>query len=524
MQDLINSMYEATVGSGQRPSRPAPTVVDLPAPGAAVTNPVTGVSVEQAEQCDNCTLEVGQNSSTSVVTLTRSMPAGQTSQSEQLIAQEIIGSNPCGQGATLGNEKTVRGRNKYEKLCVQGGIRTYFRLETVENIGNYNVPQCDEGDDELENRVGLENGRVRVKCGTRCPNTDIGCPNEQQPNPYIRTRCQHVCDRTGSGRRRRMDAEPRIDAGERPYYYITLVPKPVTAAPVYASDKKLFITPDKPFMLKFKSIEFAVNKMAIYRPCPIRIENVQADAVLSLNDYSDPTAKVVILIPLSATLTYGAAGDFVGRIMQNVNGFVYNEQKNTYNPITMSSGHDWQLTKLLESTQDANGVNTVSKAYFKWDTDAYEKYEVSRNSQIVQNGWRKREGTGITTILMQEPVGISYLTSSYLQLLPYAPSSESAPPPPVAYVYSPPKCTTCTRGPAITDEKLNALRMQAQSLMDPKTLAFLVSMFFIALVAMIAIYFALDSALGGNGRFFMSGPVSIAGWLAAPRPAAPTPQ
>jgi hypothetical protein len=121
-------------------------------------------------------------------------------------------------------------------------------------------------------------------------------------------------------------------------------------------------------------------------------------------------------------------------------------------------------------------------------------------------------------VLFEEAVGVSYLTSTYFQLLPYAPSAASAPPAPDGNLvsYRPAKCTTCTNGFNQSYEDAQAFLEQSRALLEPKTIAFLVSMFLVSVAALVAIYFALDSALGGNGQFFMSGPVSIAGWLAGP--------
>ena len=283
---------------------------------------------------------------------------------------------------------------------------------------------------------------------------------------------------------------------------------------------KLFITPDKPFELTFDGKKITVTKMALYRPSPVRVENIQADAVLSLNDYSDPAAKTVILLPISAAITYGTPGEFVGRIAENVNSFTINEATGQYNPVNVPVGNDWSLTKVLEVAGGTNGQ--VAGGFFKWEGGDYERYVKYSDRSVIHYGWRAPRN-GVTTILMKDPIAVSYLTSTYLAMLPYAPSSESAPPPSSNYVYKSPICTNCKGPPKFDPAKIESLK---DSMKPPVSPLDIVKWFGATLAVMVVlgvIYLALDLALQGNGQFLRGLSVSISEYLVMPRkrPAAP---
>jgi hypothetical protein len=497
-QDLARSAQQAQQSKyDTTPQR----VVRQPFPGADQGTSINGLSTAIAEKCKDgrCKFVVPQNQSTSVVTLV---------QTRSTAAAELT-------DEATSDEKST---------------------ETDD------AKPCGEGNEERD-RVRLDSRLVRVTCFAPCPNENVSGKDQQRVNRGSRDRCEFV-NQTES-----IWVKDNKQAAARPTFTLDIPVKGLAQAETaavetstvrFASNKKLFIVPDKPFNITYDGVDHAIRKMTIYRPCPYRIENVQADAVLSLNDFSDSEATFVALIPLSAQLRYGKPGEFVERVMQNVNGFVPNEETNQYEPLTIPVGHDWQLTNVLEATQDPapkktlanpepdqSTPNTVTGGFFTWQNKRYEEHEASRatvtgadgkRETVINYEWREIPGESVRTVLFEKPAGISYLTSTYLQLLAYAPSSESAPslPHPDKIAYRKAKCTTCANGFQDSYEDVEAILQQSKDLLDPKSLAFLISTFLIMAIALIAIYFALDSALGGNGRFFMSGPVSIAGWLAGP--------
>lgn len=288
--------------------------------------------------------------------------------------------------------------------------------------------------------------------------------------------------------------------------------KPPPANERFAASKKLFIQPDKPFQMSFNGTSFAVTQMTIYRPSPIRIDNVQADAVLSLNDFSDPRATHVILIPISSGLTYGPAGDFIGRIMQNVNAFTTNETSGEYNPLTIPVGNDWSLTSVLPVGRGQNN-NEVAVGYFQWNAGELERYPRIDTPSLIRWGWRQKSG-GVTTIMTYEPIRVSYLTASYIATLPYAPSSDSAPPPSPGYVFREGACLNCSEKPSIDPAQLEAMKEDAKNaFLNPVSVITAFIVIITSLAGFIAAYYALDLALNGGGTFIVTGVTSFSKWF-----------
>lgn len=278
---------------------------------------------------------------------------------------------------------------------------------------------------------------------------------------------------------------------------------------------KLLITPDKPFEFRFNGQSFTVNYMTIYRPSPIRVENIQADAVLSLNDYHTAPSHV-ILIPLSTSNTFGLGANFVDRIMANVHGIDEDDK-----PLAISVGNDWSLTNVLPTAQDKSGKVVVSVPYFKWSgTELVEKL-IQDYWFLKFYGWRPREGD-TTTIMLKDPVAVSGLTATYLQLLPYVPSDKGAPSPSSAYVYQKGKCLTCTNKPRIDPVKLEELQKAAStSKVSPSDLIIAGWTALGAFLIVAAIFFGLDLALKGWGESAIMAVFTAVKWLVMPRPKTP---
>ncbi len=277
---------------------------------------------------------------------------------------------------------------------------------------------------------------------------------------------------------------------------------------------KLLITPDKPFEFRFNGTSFTVNYMTIYRPSPIRVENIQADAVLSLNDYHTAPSHV-ILIPLSTANTFGLGANFVDRIMANVSGLAEDDT-----PISVSVGNDWTLNSVLPTAQDKSGKVLVSVPYFKWSGGELVEKLIKEFWFLKWYGWVPREGD-TTTILLKDPVAVSGLTAAYLQGLPYVPSDKGAPAPMPGYVYQPGKCLTCANKPRVDPAKLEEIQAMATKppQLTPEGMGEVLMWFGVA----VAIFFALDIALRGSDQPVIFFIISAMKWLVTPRQRPGTP-
>ena len=144
----------------------------------------------------------------------------------------------------------------------------------------------------------------------------------------------------------------------------------------YSAESKLFIRPSIPFRIRFNNETYPINGLTIYHPSPFRIENVQHDAILSLNDPSDPSARAIVLIPIVGGVMVKAAGRFVSKIVTYMSG-VSEEQKDG-KPVGTSipTGHDWNLTSLLP-LKIVDDEPRVQAGFFAFDSKPLEKKEKS---------------------------------------------------------------------------------------------------------------------------------------------------
>jgi hypothetical protein len=395
--------------------------------------------------------------------------------------------------------------NKYSS-AVQGGRAEVKKCKKTSNgrprliiSGDDSAKGCPTGYQTLNEQS--DSGGLIATCRQNCP------PGTHETMESNWTRCW------GDGRPSPSPSEGSLRA-EFDFQWTPRASGGTRAA------NKLFITPDKPFELTLDGKKITVTKMALYRPSPIRVENIQADAVLSLNDYSDPTATAVILLPISAAISYGTPGEFVGRIAENVNAFAVNESTGQYTPLNVPVGNDWSLTRVLEVADKT--ASQVAGGFFKWETAEYERFAKVNTPSLIHYGWRPK-GASVTTILMKDPIAVSYVTSTYLSMLPYAPSSESAPPPSANYVYKGPICTTCKGPPKFDPAKIEDLKSSMKPPISPLDIVKGVAAALATILVLVAIYFALDFALKGNGQFLRGVSVSVSEFLVMPRkrPTAP---
>jgi hypothetical protein len=172
-----------------------------------------------------------------------------------------------------------------------------------------------------------------------------------------------------------------------------------------------------------------ISMMTLYHPSPLRIENVQHDAVLSLNDPSDPTADVVVLIPLKASNnTSDESIDFFGKIAKHLPGIQSPDSvTGLYAETNIPTGNDWNIKQVFWlDTPGADNVAKVTDAFFTWTGAAsFNRVELSRSATEIRYGW-KPEGKQVRYFMLQTPVSISTSDLSYLtRSLPPTPSEEA---------------------------------------------------------------------------------------------------
>ena len=232
----------------------------------------------------------------------------------------------------------------------------------------------------------------------------------------------------------------------------------------YSSLTKLFIKPSVPFNIRLNGITETVETMTLFHPAPLRVENVQYDAVLTLNDTADTTKKLVALIPLKGSLKPGEGGRFLAKIASHIPGILRpNPATNQYESIDVPTGNDWDLSRMFPGKPDAATKQTATTdGFFTWNAvPPVERYlkrkQVFGNAIPVADtyeyGWRPVPGaTSPMYVMLQNPIEVNVFDLQTIRMLPVTPTEDAMPPPLLPTVtYTPP--TQCKSNALLTGKK-----------------------------------------------------------------------
>jgi hypothetical protein len=178
--------------------------------------------------------------------------------------------------------------------------------------------------------------------------------------------------------------------------------------------------------------EITISMLTMYHPSPLRIENVQHDAVLSLNDPSDPTAKTVILIPLKASNVGDESADFFNKIAKHLTTITVPDSVTGLYPETdIPTGNSWNIKQVFWLDKPgSDNISKVTDAFYTWmGAGSYTRTELSRtpsgDTTEIRYGW-KPDGAQVRYFMLQTPVSISTTDLSFLtRSLPPTPAEEA---------------------------------------------------------------------------------------------------
>lgn len=171
-----------------------------------------------------------------------------------------------------------------------------------------------------------------------------------------------------------------------------------------------------------------VSMMTMYHPSPLRVENVQHDAILSLNDPSDPDATVVVLVPLKASNTGDESVDFFEKLAKHLTTISAPDSvTGLYPETTIPTGNDWGINRIFWLDEaGSDNVAPITDGFFTWTGAAsFKRVETSRSATEIKYGWQ-REGKQVRYFMLQNPVSISSTDLSFLtRSLPPTPPTEA---------------------------------------------------------------------------------------------------
>ena len=206
----------------------------------------------------------------------------------------------------------------------------------------------------------------------------------------------------------------------------------------YSSSTKLNLIPSIPFKFSFGGNETIIRRMTIYHPCPVRIENRQYDAVLSLNDATESGVPYIVLIPLEAvSIGGGASANFFGKIASYIPGVLRQNTEGTFDSVDVPTGAGWDLSSLLQTEVQGN-ESVVKSGFFVWKGEpAYERYTIRDDAYEKRFGWRRSSGPTPFYVMLENPAKIGSFDMQTIRMLHVTPSDQAIHPIPATFYYKP---------------------------------------------------------------------------------------
>jgi hypothetical protein len=221
----------------------------------------------------------------------------------------------------------------------------------------------------------------------------------------------------------------------------------VSSSGGFSSITKAFIKPSIPFEVEFNGRPHKINVLTIMHPSPIRVENVQHDAMLTLGDPGDGNNDgLVILVPLVGSLMAGASGAFIAKIARYMSGILTpNPATGQYESIDIPTGSDWKLSSIFPGAPGGDGKTYVkSPGYYIWSGQppldlAYDRTEYNGGNVVTMGwvweapnadyySWKPTGQPGIRYIMLSEPVQVNSMDLQTILMLPSTPITEAISP------------------------------------------------------------------------------------------------
>jgi hypothetical protein len=191
-------------------------------------------------------------------------------------------------------------------------------------------------------------------------------------------------------------------------------PKKEDKVYTFSPGTKILITPTLAFEIQFNGASVPVKSMTLYHPCPVRVENIQYDAVLCLNDpglseidtkglggvlpggFTAEQQTHVLMIPIKAENNPDGRAEFFSRFVPYMSALKDTKpDSNIYADLDVPVGKDWSLTTMFPVSLTKDGNPEVRVGYYSWQGGGtYESKFVDEGSQFrykwVQSGQTPR--------------------------------------------------------------------------------------------------------------------------------------
>lgn len=215
----------------------------------------------------------------------------------------------------------------------------------------------------------------------------------------------------------------------------------------YSSVTKLFIKPSIPFQIEFNGKPHTIRVMTLMHPSPIRMENIQHDAMLTLGD---PAAGnndgLVVLVPLQGAITAGESGTFINKVVRYMTSVLQPDPATgDYKTVDIPTGNDWDLSKLFPGTPENGKTYVTNVGYYVWigypplelvpsgsatpsTTKPWYANLFLREPGTQRYSWEPQRKDGVKYVMLSKPALVSSMDLQTIRMLPVTPVTEAVAP------------------------------------------------------------------------------------------------
>lgn len=159
-----------------------------------------------------------------------------------------------------------------------------------------------------------------------------------------------------------------------------------------------------------RSVSYAtttIKTLTLFHPCPVRVNNIQYDAVLTLNDPADAKdGDAIIMIPLKGSNRGSVSERFFSSFIKNITTLAFpSDTTGTYPSTDIAVGNTWNLKNVFTLAEGSDGMSKIDDGYYSWDGSLYERGPPVRSGNQIVNGW-KPSGKIVRYFMLSYPVNI----------------------------------------------------------------------------------------------------------------------
>jgi len=178
----------------------------------------------------------------------------------------------------------------------------------------------------------------------------------------------------------------------------------------FSTDTKAFYKPSLPFQFSFNGRPITVNTISVYHPCPLRVQDQQADAVISLNDPSVASPQI-ILIPIIAGDASTPSAKFFNKLMNSIGTVAIADPiTGQFQSTDIQTGSKWGFSQLFDTNKIENSKEvSVKNGFFAWEAmPALERYVKEVTLSRILYSWRaKPDAPKPLYVMLEKPLPVS---------------------------------------------------------------------------------------------------------------------